>query len=148
MRLPGWFCRGKQCSVIQRHIQFRVKRDGNTCCMGCLSLAFAMPDSKQDRHLLWGSTILNRASCIKLVGWERWAGAGSTASEPAAQPGDGWGAVVPMLWWERQQGRANLPPLQHKGCEPGEHWGCTATQFQAGGWSQIHCRMPENPQGL
>lgn len=59
--------------------------------MGCLSLVFAKPDSKQDRHihLPLGSIILNRISCIKFIGQERLAKAGSTAGEPAVQPGDG-----------------------------------------------------------
>lgn len=96
MRLPGWFCRGKQCSETQWRTQFRVWGDRNTCCMGCLSLVFATPDSKQDRHshLPLGSIILSRASCIKFVGQERWANAGSAAGEPAVQTGDGWGAAA------------------------------------------------------
>lgn len=108
---------------------------------GCLRLDFTTPGSKQDKqiHLPLGSIILNRASCIEFISQERWADAGSAAGGTAVQPGEGWGPVGREA--ARQQGP--FPISAQEKC-----LGSTRDALQTDGWSQMHCRMPGNLQGL
>ena len=87
-------------------------------------LVFATPDSKQDRHINLPLGSIHRASCIKFIGQERWANAGSTAGEPAVQPGE-------VLWCPccGERGSKGVHTFYHL-CTRGASLGSTGDALQ------------------